>query len=185
LEINPFDQPNVQLAKTITKGLLSDLASGKKSEETSAELLLSDNLKGKVSLSSLASDLIALPKGKDYIALLAYMHNSKENDAVLSCLRDEIFTRTKRAVLFGYGPRYLHSTGQLHKGDGNNGIFIIISADAEQDVKIPAQAYSFADLVNAQALADFKALREKGRRVIKIHLKKPVLNSLKKISSLF
>jgi len=185
LEINPFDQPNVQLAKTITKGLLADLASGKKSEETSAELLLSDNLKGKVSLSSLASDLIALPKGKDYIALLAYMHNSKENDAVLSCLRDEIFTRTKRAVLFGYGPRYLHSTGQLHKGDGNNGIFIIISADAEQDVKIPAQAYSFADLVNAQALADFKALREKGRRVIKIHLKKPVLNSLKKISSLF
>ena len=185
MEIDPFDQPNVQLAKTITKGLLVDLEAGKKSTEGSADILVSANLKGKVNLTSLASDILALAKGNDYIALLPYLHNAKEVDTVFTCLRDEIFTRTKHAVLFGYGPRYLHSTGQLHKGDGNNGIFIIFSADAQADVKIPAQAYSFADLVNAQALADFKALEEKGRRVIKIHLKTPVLNSLKKISAMF
>lgn len=185
MEIDPFDQPNVQLAKTITKGLLVDLEAGKKSPEVSAELLVSANLKGKVNLTSLASDILALAKGNDYIAVLPYLHNAKEVDTVFTCLRDEIFTRTKHAVLFGYGPRYLHSTGQLHKGDGNNGIFIIFSADAQTDVKIPAQAYTFADLVNAQALADFKALEEKGRRVIKIHLKTPVLSSLKKISSMF
>lgn len=185
MEIDPFDQPNVQLAKTITKGLLGDLAAGKKSDDTTAELLVSANLKGKVSLPSLANDIFALAKGNDYIAVLPYMHNSAAVHTVFTCLRDELFTRTKHAVLFGYGPRYLHSTGQLHKGDGNNGIFIIISADAETDVKIPGQAYSFADLVNAQALADFKALEEKGRRAIKIHLKAPALNSLKKISAMF
>ena len=185
MEIDPFDQPNVQLAKTITKGLLVDLAAGKKSAEGSAELLVSANLKGKVNLTSLANDILGLAKGNDYIAILPYLHNAKEVDSVFTCLREEIFTRTKHAVLFGYGPRYLHSTGQLHKGDGNNGIFIIFSADAHTDVKIPGQAYSFADLVNAQALADFKALEEKGRRVIKIHLKTPVLNSLKKISAMF
>lgn len=185
MEIDPFDQPNVQLAKTITKGLLTDLEAGKKSPETFADIIVSKNLEGQVKLGTLGTDVYKMTKGNDYIAVLPYMHASKEIDGVFTCLRDEIFTRTKHAVLFGYGPRYLHSTGQLHKGDGNNGIFIIISADAENDIKIPGQAYSFADLVNAQALADFKALEEKGRRAIKIHLKHPVLASLKKISGLF
>ena len=185
LEINPFDQPNVQLSKTITKGLLADLEAGKKSPETTAPFIVSKNLQGKVSLNNLAADIYKLAQGKDYIALLPYVYASPGIDAQFAVLRDKIFTGSKHSVLFGYGPRYLHSTGQLHKGDGNNGIFIVISADAETDVEIPGALYSFSDLANAQALADFKALEEKGRRAIKLHLTKPVLEALKELSAKF
>ena len=101
----------------------------------------------------------------------------------MAFLREKLLKQTGHAVLFGYGPRYLHSTGQLHKGDGNNGVFLLISADGENDVKIPGAAYSFNDLINAQALGDFKALAEKGRRAIKVHIKKPLCEGLKKFIS--
>ena len=119
------------------------------------------------------------------MALLAYLNASPEIEKALLALRDKIMNKTKRAVLFGFGPRYLHSTGQLHKGDGNNGVFLILSADPENDVKIPGQNYTFGQLCNAQALGDFKALQDKGRRVIKLHLAQPVLESIEKISNLF
>ena len=93
--------------------------------------------------------------------------------------------RTKRSVVFGYGPRYLHSSGQLHKGDGNNGVFLLISADPQEDVKIPGQSYTFGQLCNAQALGDFQALENKGRRVVKLHLQQPVAQAIKKLSDLF
>ncbi|WP_428065698.1 glucose-6-phosphate isomerase [Candidatus Proelusimicrobium volucris] len=179
--IDPFDQPNVQAAKTIAKNLLNDLAAGKTSEETYLDIIVSDNLKGKVNLATLGADIKKVLSGNDYLAILPYVHNSKAADELFSAIRDGFLTATKHAVLFGYGPRYLHSTGQLHKGDGNNGVFLIISADADNDVKIPGAAYGFKDLVNAQALGDFKALAEKGRRVIKVHVKKPVLAGLEKL----
>ena len=108
-----------------------------------------------------------------------------EIEKALLALRDKILTKTRRAVLFGYGPRYLHSTGQLHKGDGNNGVFIILSAEPQTDIKIPGQDYSFGQLCNAQALGDFKALQDKGRRAIKIHLAHPIAQSIKKLADLF
>lgn len=183
MAIDPFDQPNVQAAKTIAKNLLTDLSAGKTSPETYLDIIVSDNLKGKINLETLNSDIAKVLGNNDYLAVLPYMYNSAETDAFFNELRDKLFTHTKHAVLFGYGPRYLHSTGQLHKGDGNNGVFLIISADAENDVKIPGAAYSFNDLVNAQALGDFKALAEKGRRVIKVHVKKPICEGLKKLDS--
>ena len=182
MAIDPFDQPNVQAAKTIAKNLLNDLAAGKTSDETYLDLIVSDNLKGKIHLNTLGADIEKVLNGKDYLAILPYVHNSVEADDIFASVRDNFLTRSKHAVLFGYGPRYLHSTGQLHKGDGNNGVFLIISAGADKDVKIPGAAYSFKDLVNAQALGDFKALAEKGRRVIKVHVKDPVLAGLKKLS---
>ena len=93
--------------------------------------------------------------------------------------------KTKRAVLFGYGPRYLHSTGQLHKGDGNNGVFLILSADPKDDIKIPGQSYTFGQLCNAQALGDFQALQAKGRRVIKLHLTQPIAQQINQLTELF
>lgn len=179
--IDPFDQPNVQAAKTIAKNLLNDLSAGKTSEETYLDIIVSDNLKGKINLSTLGADIKKVLSGNDYLAILPYVHNSKAADELFASVRDGFLTQSKHAVLFGYGPRYLHSTGQLHKGDGNNGVFLIISADADNDVKIPGAAYGFKDLVNAQALGDFKALAEKGRRVIKVHVKKPVLAGLEKL----
>ena len=183
--VDPFDQPNVQEAKTIAKNILGDLSAGKEDENAKKPFIVSKALTGKAAIETLARDIYSSLEGHDYIALLPYVCETKEIDAAFAALRKEILHKTKRTVLFGYGPRYLHSTGQLHKGDGNNGVFIIFSADAEQDIKIPGQKYTFGELAMAQALGDFKALDAKGRRAVKIHLAAPVLESIKKIAELF
>ena len=185
LGIDPFDQPNVQEAKTLAKNVLAKLEAGDIPAEVSAPILLSADIADEVKLDTLAQDLYSLLESNDYVAILPYVYPSEEVEKALLALRDKIMTRTKRAVLFGFGPRYLHSTGQLHKGDGNNGVFLILSADPAKDIKIPGQHYTFGQLCNAQALGDFQALQSKGRRVIKIHLTQPILESIKKISGLF
>ncbi len=185
LAINPFDQPNVQEAKTMTKNVLADLAKGNIPDSISAPILVSKDIAEKVKLDTLAQDIYSLLESNDYVALLPYVYPSAEAEKALMELRKKIMLRTKRAVLFGYGPRYLHSTGQLHKGDGNNGVFILFSADAEHDIQIPGQKYTFGQLCNAQALGDFQALESKGRRVIKLHLTQPLVQSIRKISDLF
>ena len=185
LAIDPFDQPNVQEAKTMTKNVLAKLAAGDIPSTISAPILVSKDIAGEVKLETLAQDIYSLLESNDYVAILPYVYPSKETEEALLALRDKIMLKTKRAVLFGYGPRYLHSTGQLHKGDGNNGVFLILSADAATDIKIPGQQYSFGQLCNAQALGDFQALESKGRRAIKVHLTQPLAESIKKISDLF
>lgn len=185
LAIDPFDQPNVQLAKTMTKDILAKLEKGNVPAEVTAPILVSKDIRDNVKLETLAQDLYSLLESNDYIAVLAYVYASPEIDKAMTALRDKIMSKTKRAVLFGYGPRYLHSTGQLHKGDGNNGVFIVLSADAKDDIKIPGQRYTFGQLCNAQALGDFNALQDKGRRAIKLHLTQPVLESIEKITNLF
>lgn len=185
LAIDPFDQPNVQEAKTLTKNVLAQLSAGDIPAEVTAPLLVSKDLKDEVKLESLAQDFFSLLESNDYVAILPYVWPCVETDEALAALRDKILCRTKRAVLFGYGPRYLHSSGQLHKGDGNNGVFLILSADPANDIQIPGQNYTFGQLCNAQALGDFQALEKKGRRVMKLHLQQPVAQSIKKISDLF
>jgi len=185
LAINPFDQPNVQEAKTMTKEVLAKLAKGDIPAEITAPILVSKDIADEVKLETLAQDVYSLLESNDYVALLLYVYPSPDTEKALSTLREKIMQRTKRAVLFGYGPRYLHSTGQLHKGDGNNGVFIIFSAEPENDIQIPGQHYSFGQLCNAQALGDFQALESKGRRVIKLHLKQPLAENIRKISDLF
>ena len=185
LGINPFDQPNVQEAKTMAKNVLAKLEQGDIPAEVSAPILVSSDIADEVKLDTLAQDLYSLLESNDYVAILPYVYPSEDVEKALLALRDKIMARTKRAVLFGFGPRYLHSTGQLHKGDGNNGVFLILSAEPANDIKIPGQHYTFGQLCNAQALGDFQALQAKGRRVIKLHLTQPLLDSIKKISSLF
>ncbi len=183
LAIDPFDQPNVQAAKTMTKEILAKLAKGNVPAEVSAPILAEADLK--VQLDTLGQDVYSLLESNDYLAILPYVYPDEETEKALLALRDKIMNKTKRAVLFGYGPRYLHSTGQLHKGDGNNGVFLILSADPQDDIKIPGQTYTFGQLCNAQALGDYQALLEKGRRVIKLHLTQPVAEQIKKITDLF
>ena len=186
LAIDPFDQPNVQAAKTLTKQILGKLEKNEITpEELNKPFMVAKDIANEVKMDNLAQDVYSLLESNDYIALLAYVYPSEEVAKALLALRDKILTRTKRAVLFGYGPRYLHSTGQLHKGDGNNGVFIILSADAEHDIQIPGQHYTFGQLCAAQALGDFQALEEKGRRVIKIHLTQPILQAIKNLSAKF
>ncbi|HYM22822.1 MAG TPA: hypothetical protein VEU08_06430, partial [Vicinamibacterales bacterium] len=117
--------------------------------------------------------LLSLVKPGDYVALLAYIGPDPAIAAALAALRAAIRDRTRAATMLGYGPRYLHSTGQLHKGGPNSGVFVLISATPAKDVPIPGQPFSFATLEHAQALGDFQSLDATGRRALHVHLPAP------------
>ncbi|MGD8866912.1 MAG: bifunctional transaldolase/phosoglucose isomerase [Gemmatimonadales bacterium] len=126
----------------------------------------------------LAGFLDSLSAG-DYLALLPYFRNTPERSATLGSLRTRLRDRLKVATAVGYGPRYLHSTGQLHKGGPDNGSFIILTAEhSEETQPIPAESYGFATLHRAQALGDYQSLVERGRRVIRVHLANPTETAL-------
>jgi hypothetical protein len=123
----------------------------------------------------------------DYIALQAYVPPTPATNAALNALRLALRDKLHLATTVGYGPRFLHSTGQLHKGDGNNGLFIQFTADVLQDAPIPDEAgaatsgMSFGVLIKAQALGDGQALRDAGRRVIRFHLGTDVVGGLERL----
>ena len=120
-------------------------------------------------------------KAPDYLALLPYFQRTPARHEALQALRGAFHNRHRVATTLGYGPRYLHSTGQLHKGGPNTGVFIMFTADASEDIPIPGQAYGFATLHRAQALGDFLTLAHKQRRVIRIHLGSDIEGGLKRI----
>ena len=112
-------------------------------------------------------DAVAAP---DYLALLPYMQRTPERDKVLFALRLALRNRCQVATTLGYGPRYLHSTGQLHKGGPPTGVLLMFTADAPDDLPIPGEPFGFATLQRAQALGDFQALSAAGRRVLRLPL---------------
>jgi hypothetical protein len=118
----------------------------------------------------------------DYIAIMGYLPRSSSMAAALQELQVAIRNRTKRAVTVGFGPRFLHSTGQLHKGGPNNGLFLQITADPVEDIQIPEKGISFGTLERAQALGDYEALEASGRRVLRVHL--PMPDDVRKIKDL-
>jgi transaldolase / glucose-6-phosphate isomerase len=101
---------------------------------------------------------------------MGYLAPSDDLDAAVSELRATIRAATGAATTFGYGPRFLHSTGQLHKGGPNTGVFLQLTADVAQDLPIPGEGYSFATLRNAQALGDLQVLLRRKRRALRVHL---------------
>ncbi len=159
LEVNPFDEPNVQEAKDNTAKLLHASRPGVPRADRTPDS----------EQDALAAHL-AQAKPGDYLALLAYLPSSAEVSVQLQALRSLIRDRLKIATTVGYGPRYLHSTGQLHKGGPGTGLFILITGDDREDLAIPGEPYSFGALKNAQALGDFQALKGRGRRVIRLHV---------------
>jgi hypothetical protein len=126
----------------------------------------------------------------DYVCLQVYLSSSPEIDKALTQLRETIFAKYRLAVTIGYGPRYLHSTGQLHKGDSGNGLFIQLTANDAIDVAIPDRigeensTLTFGALKAAQAAGDWQSLLDKGRRVIRFHFKTNPSASLKDIAKL-
>jgi hypothetical protein len=124
----------------------------------------------------------------DYVALQAYVQPTAETDAALLALRTRLRNQFKLATTVGYGPRFLHSTGQLHKGDGGNGLFVQFTADDLRDAAIPDEAgfpessITFGVLKAAQALGDGQALLDAGRRVIHFHLGNDVVGGLKRLA---
>src|SRR6266516_3702985 len=120
-----------------------------------------------------ADAFLTLLRQGDYFSLLAYVGPDGELAGDLQAFRRAVRDRTRVATMFGYGPRYLHSTGQLHKGGPNTGIFVLISAAPDDDLPIPGEAFSFGTLELAQALGDFASLDAAKRRAVHVHLPAP------------
>jgi Phosphoglucose isomerase len=152
LGINPFDQPNVQEAKDRTNALLS---------ETRPVPGTGPDPEGDIDA------LLAQAGPGDYVAILAFIDPAREAELEPLARRAE---ETGAAVAVGLGPRYLHSTGQLHKGGPDNGLFVQVVDDLGEELEIPGRPYGFRTLIAAQAAGDFQALRERGRRIVRIRL---------------
>jgi transaldolase / glucose-6-phosphate isomerase len=180
LRINPFDEPNVQQAKDATRDILQsykashDLVAAPPDRVLPGEIALTLSNAARETLHGQGADaLLTLLRRGDYFGLLAYLGPDPELAAVLLEFRQAVRDRTGAATMFGYGPRYLHSTGQLHKGGPNTGVFLLITAAPRQDVPIPGEPFSFGTLEHAQALGDFASLGAEGRRAMHAHLPVP------------
>jgi transaldolase/glucose-6-phosphate isomerase len=150
LGINPFDQPNVQEAKDATKAILG---SGSVEDPGFDDLGV----------------LLKQVNDGDYVAILAFIDRTSETEDAIERVRLVIRDRYRVATTTGFGPRFLHSTGQLHKGGPNSGVFIqVVDAGRSADLSIPGQPFTFGALIDAQALGDLRSLRGRGRRVARV-----------------
>jgi glucose-6-phosphate isomerase len=180
LGVNPFDEPNVQQAKDATRDLLDRYKTDRRlpvhpPDRTTPEgVALTLSAAAKRGLRGAEPEaVLALVRPGDYVAILAYLGPDPRLADELSALRTGARKRTGAATMFGYGPRYLHSTGQLHKGGPNTGVFVLITATPAADIQVPGAPFSFGVLELAQAVGDFASLDAAGRRVLHVHLPTP------------
>jgi transaldolase/glucose-6-phosphate isomerase len=151
LGINPFDQPDVQAAKDRTNAMLA-AGDAELEPESSPE------------------DLFASAGPGDYVAIQAFVNPTAAAEARIEALADRARAATGCVVTRGFGPRYLHSTGQLHKGGPNTGLFLQVVEDYGDELSIPGRDFGFARLIRAQAAGDLESLRERGRRVARVRM---------------
>lgn len=176
LQINPFDQPNVQSAKTFTKALLANKGAW--------SLPVAELAVGDATLPMALADFLRGCGPGHYVALLVYLPMFAEIMTAIEGLRDALAARTGAAMTVGYGPRYLHSTGQLHKGGADDGWFIeIVEAGIEHDaLEIPETDDTFGELVAAQAVGDLQALLAAGRRVLRVAVGRDVVLGINQLT---
>ena len=169
--INPFDQPDVESAKKAARGLLdarpepaaADAVDGGIEIRATAGLL-----KGATTVEAAVDALLGELPGRGYLAVMAYLDRLAEGE--LAEVRDALAKRTGRPVTFGWGPRFLHSTGQFHKGGAPVGVYLQITADNAKDLEIPDRPFTFGQLISAQAAGDATVLAEHDRPVLRLHL---------------
>ncbi len=190
--INPFNEPNVAESKDNTNRLLAQ--KDKKNTEqpeikkTGIAIFEGEAIKAKTGkpknhLKNLFKILAKINTPGSYVALLPYLPENKNYDKQLSKLRNLLQVNLKTATTLLHGPRYLHSTGQLHKGGPDSGIYLMFTEDDKTQLAIPGQKFNFNQLHHAQAMGDFLSLDKKGRRVVRIHLGENAEASLKKLCS--
>lgn len=196
MNVNPFDQPDVESAKIATRDLMRDYEDkGVMPIEDyffeTSELRLNAGYNYKASLGRFVGEeksvekflhahISHIQKG-DYFAILAYLEMNEENESLLQQIRDRVLHRELCATCLGFGPRFLHSTGQAYKGGPNTGVFLQITSDDQMDLSIPNQKYSFGIVKAAQAAGDFRVLVQKNRRALHIHIKNDVAEGLRVI----
>ncbi len=180
--VNPFDEPNVSESKKNSRDLLKEWTE-KGSFGEGDPIIEEDGIsiygqasgkwffkEHKKSVKDFITSFTKLAESPDYFSLLAYFLRTPSRHKKLQTLRLKLRNKLNVGTTLGYGPRYLHSTGQLHKGGPNRGVYIIFTANAKDELPIPGSEYGFATLQRAQALGDFRSLNDHGRRVIRIHL---------------
>jgi glucose-6-phosphate isomerase len=199
LKVNPFDQPNVESSKAVARKMVETYKEKGKLPQPKPSLV-KDGISAYTDISAESHGEILkrfLSKtdpgdedgvGRSYIAIQAFIRQTDETDNAIAGLRKKIQLGRKMATTLGYGPRYLHSTGQLHKGDAGHGRFIQLTADDAEDAPIPDEAgsksssISFGILKAAQALGDRQALVDNSRKVIRFHLGSDIIGGIKRLA---
>ena len=197
LGINPFDQPDVESAKVAARELTAAYAVDG-SLPSDEPFFMADGIElfagkayadrlmaaaGSPTLSTLLGAHLSTLKDGDYFALLAFIARNRGTSAALARIRDSVRSRTKAATCIGFGPRFLHSTGQLHKGGADNGVILQVGCADAEDIEIPGQDLSFGVVKAAQALGDFQVLTRLGRRALRVHLHGPLDDGLNRLEA--
>jgi transaldolase/glucose-6-phosphate isomerase len=191
--INPFNQPNVEASKARAIALTAEFERTGKipqpkqlissgglqllTDEENADMIHQQH-KGPPSIVDYLAAHFRRIKPGDYFNLSAFIEHSDENFRVLQKIRELIRDNKKVATCLGFGPRFLHSTGQLYKGGPNSGIFLQITTDHPEDILVPGHRYTFGTVINAQAQADFEMLSARSRRILRVHLRREVTKHL-------
>jgi hypothetical protein len=195
MSINPFNQPDVESAKVEARKLTTEYeetgALPKEIpfyEEDGIKLFTSESYAAELadtaekrSLASLLEAHLLNIHDNDYFALLAFIEMNQLHEELLQSIRKQIFESHAVATCLGFGPRFLHSTGQAYKGGGNNGVFLQITSDDAFDLPVPEQQYTFGIVKAAQARGDFQVLLDRGRRALRVHLGTDVAGGLKRL----
>jgi len=173
LGINPFDQPDVESAKSAARGLLDDRAAAAPPDLTdgSVEVRAAGGwqLSDVDSLGAAVDELLqTIDGGRGYLAVMAYL--DRQAEAKLGDVRASLATRTGRPTTFGWGPRFLHSTGQYHKGGPTTGVYLQVTGEPTEDLPVPGRDFTFGEFIAAQAAGDAQVLADRGRPVLRLHL---------------
>jgi hypothetical protein len=192
LSIDPFDEPNVQESKDATARLLREFQStGQIPQgqlvlaESGIELYTEGAPAPALRISDALQTFLGGRENGNYLALLAYVARDADNGAELEALRLRLAQQLQMPVLLGYGPRYLHSIGQLYKGGPASGLFVIITSEKAEGVTVPRAPYTFAQLQMAQALGDMQCLAQHNRPAIRLHLAQGARMGLPALRSVF
>jgi transaldolase / glucose-6-phosphate isomerase len=196
--INPFDQPDVEASKVATRRLTQEYeqVGALPGEQPFAEVdgmsLFADasnaaELQRTVTGDRSLSDYLRAHLGRlgagDYFAVLAYVEMNEEHAQALRRIREAVRDAAHVATCVGFGPRFLHSTGQAYKGGPNTGVFLQITSDSAEDLAVPGQKYTFGVVKASQARGDFQVLSERGRRALRVHLNSDVAGGLKRLQA--
>lgn len=192
LGVEPFDQPNVEESKANTNRLLAHyIEHGSLPEDAplltdgGVRLFAQDAVAGAIGDARTLVDALRralrLVEPADYVAITAYIPATAASEQALDDLRVMLRDSLRVATTTGYGPRFLHSTGQLHKGDRGNGVFIQFTSEPSEDLPVPGKPYTFAVLKAAQALGDLQALQSRGRRALRLDLGRDVAGGLRRV----
>ncbi len=177
LGVQPFNQPDVELAKDLARQAMTAAGAGGEAVSSDQDALDVDS----PGLGQAVAGWLAQARPGDYVALQAYLYPQETTTRGLQDIRRAALKKTRLATTLGYGPRFLHSTGQYHKGGPNTGLFLQFVDEPARDLPVPESDYTFGQLIRSQALGDAQALREKGRRVLRINLKGDAPGGLERV----